>query len=152
MVYIVVILDNTYSNFALGTLWISSTLITCDLTIVLNDIPNIWSYSIQSMNIKHFGYAVCLSRTCIHIVKDTCSEDNCSTSDMIIYTKNNMGYVQLIQKEYDIVLDDCTVSLPDDILTLGASSICFSPLSPHTVTHLDISTNNNVSSLVLHPE
>ena len=81
MVSIIGILDKKYSEFALATLWFPSTFITCDLIIALQDIPDIWSSSMRTMNRVKFVDTICAAMICIHLVKDAYSDKICNTSD-----------------------------------------------------------------------
>ena len=99
MVAIVINFNKTHSNFALATLWVPSTFLTCDLTDVLQGIPKIWSYSLDVINSVDSGDSVFAARKHITIVKDTYSDETHSASSEDNGHDINMGYEYYIRKK-----------------------------------------------------
>ena len=148
MISLLSCLSQSSNGFNLATLWIPSAFIPHNLSYFLDKLPSPWQYTTKVYNAAAFGDKVSAQRLCIHL----CQHEHWSTVFCIPCSPPlDAGYSPHISHAYNMVLDDCTIPIPNDTFTLSKAAVGSNVLLPKVIATVDDTTTHPIQNSILHP-
>ena len=152
MLSCVQLLSDSCSHFSHATIWVPSTYFTFHQSVILDNLLEVWTRHVSSINSAMFGDCICTLRTYVTIFKRVFSQDITHTIHVLLNTPHPRGYSDHILSNYNSFLDNHTLPLNADLMKdtqLDNVSICLT--SPLVITELEASWDPFIMSIVLHP-
>ena len=149
MVHCITHMIENNSNFYLATLWIPTAFIPQNISIIIAHLNCPWGFTISTYNSSSSGDCISAKRACITFMQETNTHEDCTTMDA---SNSATGYGTHINEVYNIEMDCCTITLPDDAVIHRSTAVARDRLMPKVAATVNSCSNSYAQGLILHPD